>query len=184
MDPSPSPLTNFPAHPQPLSGREAPIPSLRPGRVATRAGTEQSRPFLKDPEGRGPHRTRAAEYPEGLATKSRANTRRRSGIRGAKEGGGASRARARTKCPDAALRQSGPERGVGGRGLMLERLGISTLPLCFNHQVASLPTLTSDKRTAKARLSIPRESPEERNKMATSTSPFYLLRHFPPQRCE
>ena len=115
------PLDHSPApHPQPLSGRAAQTPSLRLWPRGKRGGNEAVPPLPEGPRGRGPHRTRAAEPPaEGLATKSRADRRPEGGGRFAppERGGGASRARARSsECPDAALRQSGPERGAGDEG--------------------------------------------------------------------
>lgn len=114
------PLDHSPApHPQPLSGRAAPTPSLRPRPRGKRGGNEAVPPLPEGPRGRGPHRTRAAEPPvEGLATKSRAEMRPEGGaVRAARKGGGATRARARSsECPDAALRQSGPERAAGDVG--------------------------------------------------------------------
>ena len=48
-----------------------------------------------------------------------------------------------------------------------------SVPHVSNHQEESLPTLISRKGATKGRPPAPRQAPEERNKMATSASPFH-----------
>lgn len=102
-----------------------------------------------------------------------------------RKGGGASRARARTEYPDAALRQSGPEIPAGNEG----KKGFGT-----EHFHLHLTFQITKKRPSQIPFQVkglrrqdpptPRKAPEERNKMATWASPFHPSRRFPPPWCE
>lgn len=79
----------------------------------------------REPSGPAPSRGTQAARPTPDAARSlqRRVSRQKAGpkrdgrgVRTPRKGGGASRARARTECPDAALRQSGPEHGLGTQG--------------------------------------------------------------------
>lgn len=70
-------------------------------------------------EGGGPRSMRdghRAVFSQERVSRQKGPKRGGRGLRASKWGGGAGRARARTECPDAALRQSGPRAGPGSGG--------------------------------------------------------------------
>lgn len=171
---SPNPLEDPTLMSTPCTKR-AGGPEPEPQPTAARqpqVGLGCSRPFPKNPRVRVETHSRRTPRFHPRFSRQKAGPTRGGGVRATRKRGGASRARALTEYPDAALRQSGPKCRAGNQK-SLRGPSISIRVSRFKSLKNVLLHLTSSKGNAKGRSPAPLEAPKEQNKMATSASPFH-----------